>query len=105
MADESAIFAEVRPRLEAAFGRRFRGVLLYGSRARADAAPDSDLDLLVLLDGPIDVARDVGTITDALYPLQLKLDYCIHASPADFRDFEAQEFSLYRNVKREGVPV
>jgi predicted nucleotidyltransferase len=28
-------------------------VILFGSRARGDAAPDSDIDVLVLLEGPV----------------------------------------------------
>jgi predicted nucleotidyltransferase len=30
------------------------GMFLFGSRARGDADPDSDMDVLVLLDGPVD---------------------------------------------------
>src|SRR4051794_11292855 len=33
-------------------------VILYGSRARGDAMPDSDWDLLVLVDGPVDWRRE-----------------------------------------------
>jgi tRNA nucleotidyltransferase (CCA-adding enzyme) len=32
-------------------------IVLYGSRARDDARPDSDWDLLVLLDGAVDTPR------------------------------------------------
>jgi len=29
------------------------GVILFGSRARGDADPESDMDVLVILDGPV----------------------------------------------------
>ena len=96
---------EIRPRLERAFGERFRAVLLYGSRARGDHRPDSDLDLLVLLEGPISYARDIGTAVDALYPLQLQVDYPIHALPVTAERFEARDRLLYRNVAREGIAL
>ncbi len=96
---------EIRPRLEKAFGGRFRGVYLYGSRARGDHRPNSDLDLLVLLDGPISLARDIGTAVDALYPLQLQVDYPIHTLPVTAEHFESGERLLFRNVAREGVAL
>jgi len=36
-------------------------VVLFGSRARGDAAPDSDYDLLVLTDTPLTCAEEDGT--------------------------------------------
>ena len=103
-ASASAVLQQVRPRLAEAFGDRLRGVVLFGSEARGDAAPDSDIDLLVLLQGPIDVLRDIRTAVDALYPLQLEFpDRPLQALPADIEDYEAGTFAVYRHAKREGI--
>jgi len=48
-------------------------IVLYGSRARGDAAPDSDWDLLVLLDGPVDDCR-AGAVRHRVYALERVLD-------------------------------
>jgi predicted nucleotidyltransferase len=96
---------QIRPRLERAFGERLRGVILYGSRARGDHGPDSDLDLLVLLDGPIALAKDIGTTVHALYPLQLEVDYPIHATPTSLEEYTAQDGQFLRNVASEGVAL
>jgi len=101
--DRSELLRRVKSSLEAAFGSRLRGVILYGSEARGTAEPDSDIDFLVLLDGPIHLWDDAGTAIHALYPLVLELDRPIHAKPVDIRNYEAQEWPLYKEVKREGV--
>ena len=94
---------EIRARLEAAFPDRLQGVLLFGSEAQNEAREDSDLDLMVLLEGPVRLGRDLETIVRALYPLQLELDALIHAIPVSGDSFEAGDYGLYRNAKREGV--
>jgi predicted nucleotidyltransferase len=97
------ILKEIRPRLEKAFQERFRGVLLFGSEAREQAGEDSDLDLMVLLDAPIQLGRDLETIVEALYPLQLKVDRPIHALPVSSDAFEAGQYGIYRSARREGL--
>jgi len=93
---------EIRPRLEAAFHDRLQGVLLYGSEARKQAREDSDIVLMVLLKGPVELGRDLEKIVEALYPLQLRVDRPIHALPVSSEIFKAGRFSLYRIAQREG---
>ena len=44
-------------------------IILYGSRARGDAHPESDWDFLILLDGAVDDAR-TDAIRHRLYELE-----------------------------------
>lgn len=99
----SEALKEIKSRLQAAFAERFRGVLLFGSAARGEAGEDSDLDLMVLLEGPVRLGKDLERIVEALYPVQMKLDPPIHALPVPFATFEAGEYGIYRRAKREGV--
>lgn len=94
---------EIRPRLETAFQERFRGVLLFGSEARHQAGEDSDLDLMVLLEAPVRIGRDLETIVRALYPLQLEMDRPIHALPVSSEAFEVGQYGIYRSARREGL--
>ena len=87
------------------YGTRLRGVVLYGSEARGESEPDSDIDVLVLLEGPIRLWDDIQTITAALYPLQLDLDRTLSAIPADADEYEKGSRSLYRHAQREGIRV
>ena len=101
--DTPELLAAIKQRLLNAHGCRLRAVVLYGSEARGEARPDSDVDLLVLLDGPIDYGEDLRTNINALYDLVLALERPISAKPVDVAAYEAAEYPLYRNAKGEGV--
>ena len=101
--DRNELLSRLKAPLAEAFGDRLRGVILYGSEARGEAAPDSDIDVLVLLEALVKYGQDLRTCIHALYPLVLELERPIDAIPVDMAVYEAQEFPLYRNAKREGV--
>ncbi len=101
--ERQKLLTEIRERLLKAHGYRLRGVVLYGSEVRGEARPDSDVDVLVLLEGPIDYGRDLRTNIDALYDLVLAFDRPISAKPVDIAAYEKAAYPLYRNAKAEGV--
>ena len=91
--------------LESHYGSEFKGLILYGSVARDQASPSSDIDLLVLLSRSFDYFDELRQIIELLYPIQLESDRLISAKPAALDEFEHGRIQLYRNAKREGVPV
>jgi predicted nucleotidyltransferase len=98
------LLTRIKAMLEAAFGPRLRGVVLYGSEARGQAGPDSDIDVLALLTGPVDHWQDSWTCIDALYPLVLELDgRPIDAKPVEVEEYERGGVPLYGEAKREGI--
>lgn len=102
---QDELLKRVKTILQDAFGARFCGVVLYGSQARGNAAQDSDIDLLVLLAGPLDHRCDSRTCVHALYDLVLELERPIHAKPVDVKRYEAQTLPFFREVRREGIPA
>ncbi|MBA2557016.1 MAG: nucleotidyltransferase domain-containing protein [Chloroflexi bacterium] len=101
--DRQELLGEIRQRLLNVHGQRLHGVVLYGSEARGQARFDSDIDVLVLLEGPIDYARDLRANIAALYDLVLALERPISAKPVDIDAYEAAAYPLYRSAKAEGV--
>jgi predicted nucleotidyltransferase len=91
--------------LQAHYGPRFRGLVLYGSMARGQTDEASDIDLLVLLEEPFDLFEELRRIVELLYPIQLESERLISAKPASVEAYEAGSVSLYRNARREGVAV
>jgi len=101
--ERNEILGEAKSCLQDAFGKRLRGVILYGSEARGEAGPDSDVDLLVLLAGPLEFGQDLRTCIHVLYPLVLDIGRAIDVMPVDVEDYDAQEFPIYREAKAEGI--
>ncbi len=62
------VIAAFRARLEPIYGSRLRKLVLYGSRARGEAKFDSDIDIMIVLTGPIgrwkEVERTGARITE-----------------------------------------
>jgi uncharacterized protein len=91
--------------LEEHYGTQLKGLILYGSMARKRSSPESDIDLLVLLDPPFDYFLELRRIIDMLYPLQLESEQLISAKPVMTQDFDLGRLSMYRVAKREGIRV
>ena len=97
------LLEEIKACLVAAYQDRLGGVVLYGSEARGDTSSDSDIDVLVLLYGPVDYGHDLETNLNVLYPLSLQLGRRISAKPVIASEYESVDCPLYRNVHREGI--
>ena len=100
-----SIIPKCKDALAKYYGARLKGVILYGSMARGEASPASDIDLLVLLSPAFDYFAELRQIVDLLYPIQLEAEQLISAKPVLASDFELGSLSLYRNARREGVAV
>lgn len=101
--DRPTLLREIKRRLSEAFGLRLAGVVLYGSEARGEAAPGSDLDVLALLADGVRPLADPRACTRAVYPLVLESSRLIHVRPVSRASFEAGEYALYRAARAEGV--
>jgi predicted nucleotidyltransferase len=66
-----SIVKELRHRLEALYGPRLVRLVLYGSQARGDAEPGSDIDVLVVLQGPVSPGEEIARTSDIIASLSL----------------------------------
>lgn len=83
-----------------------RSVIFFGSQARGDYQPDSDIDVLVVTDKLDKKIRE--TILDEAFEISLNEDVVLTPIICDLERFESPLFRaqpLYQNITREGIAV
>jgi len=80
-------------------------VILYGSRARAGAEPESDYDLLILIDGEVTLERE-DVICRQLYPIELETGKVLSAIVYGREQWNTplyRAMPFHKNVEKDGV--
>src|ERR1700681_1336965 len=96
---------ELEKGLKALYAERFRGLLLFGSYSRGDEREGSDVNLLLLLEGPVNPAREIRVTSDLTARLSLESDSVLSGIPVSFEDFAKAESIFLRTVRREAIPA
>lgn len=99
------VVLELEKGLRELYGERYRGLLLYGSYARGTAWEGSDVDLLLLLEGPVNVSREILASEPVVWPLSLDSCLLLSVIPADYGAYQRGETMFLRNVQIEAIPV
>lgn len=85
------------------YGAKIKQVILYGSHVRSEAAEDSDVDILVVVDKSLNPFEVRKGLSDLLFDILLEEGELVSviAVPEDF--FENYNSPFMLNVKKEGV--
>lgn len=80
---------------------RVQDVILFGSKARGDSHPDSDIDILILVDD------DDWRFSHAISRLaaRISLSYDVLLGPRVIRQARWRRSLLYSTVSSEGIPL
>ena len=81
--------------------------ILYGSEARGDARPDSDIDLLLLVDADKLTYSDKDRIIAPFYDIELDTGIIISMLIMPRREWENRPFltPFQYNVNKEGITL
>ena len=92
--------------LHTRFRGRVRSVVLFGSKARGDSGPESDLDILVgLADDDVDLQWEVQRLA-ARVSLEYDLLLSVRAvGRSQWERMARYRSPLYRALQAEGVPL
>ena len=99
------ILREFRGGLERTYGSRLVRVVLFGSQARDEAEADSDIDVMLVLQGAVDPNREIQRLSSFTSGLSLKHDVVISCVYLSEENFDNEQSPLMLNVRREGVLV
>ena len=90
--------------LNAVYGDRIERVVLFGSRARGDARPDSDYDVAVFLRQMTDRWQEMHRLGDIESDILYATGASVQAMP--YRDgFWRERTPLMHEIRRDGIDL
>ncbi len=86
------------------FSNRVRQIVLYGSKARGDSTPDSDIDILIVLnEEDSQIRRQILTIASRM---SLEYDVLLNPVIVSTARFKRQRgFTFYQNAARDAIQL
>lgn len=87
------------------YGDRLERVVLYGSRARGDADPDSDYDVAVFLRDMPDRFAEMNRLADVATDILYNQGGFVHAMPYLAATYNDPRMPLMHEIRAEGVDL
>ncbi|PIU56524.1 MAG: nucleotidyltransferase domain-containing protein, partial [Chloroflexi bacterium CG07_land_8_20_14_0_80_51_10] len=66
------VIREFRAEVEKLYGESLKNIILYGSWARDEATENSDIDIVVVLEGDIAPGKEIDLMIDTITEINLK---------------------------------
>ncbi len=95
--------SELKKGLGPLYGKRLIGLYLFGSYARGEARPDSDLDLLVVLDDIPSYADEVDRTSELVARISLDSGISVSRVFASETAWQSQASPFLENVREEAI--
>ena len=98
------ISKELSETLKRELGRSIKDIILFGSRARGEAYPESDYDVLVLVD------KETKELEEKIFNISGEIGWKYNAIITPFvyekNYYESRKYNpLFMNIRKEGVHI
>lgn len=99
------IINEFKSEIKKLYGEKLKHIILYGSWARNTSTDDSDIDLLIVLNGEILSGREIDAMIDIITEINLKYDTLISVYPVSDQDYMKTNSPILMNIRKEGITL
>ncbi len=100
-----AALRELQTGLNRLYGKNSPAILVYGSYARGQAKPDSDVDILLIYSKDIHPPSEIQRVSEILADLNLRYQVLISVLPISERNYRDSQGAFWKNVRQEGIPI
>lgn len=91
--------------LQTQYKERLSDVVLFGSYARQQATVDSDVDVLIVLEGTVNSSDEINRTSEFVAQLCLEQDLVISRFFLPKSRYQSENSPLLRNIRREGISI
>lgn len=93
---------EAKKRLGRLYGSRLAHLVLFGSHARGESHPESDVDLLAVLDEPVNVYQELKRIVPLENALMERYGWFFQIIPMSITRYRQDDAPLLQHIRVEG---
>lgn len=100
-----SLLEKLKSGLKQMYGEQFKEVYLFGSYARGDSDPDSDVDVLIVLSDFEKYGAELNRTSELIGNLSLEYDTTVSVVFVREREWRMDKLPLLLNIHAEGVAV
>jgi uncharacterized protein len=98
------VVARVREAVRSLYGDRRDRLVLYGSRARGEARPESDYDFAAFVRGLRRRVSELDRLSDAIWDVEVERSVGVDALPFPAEDY-GSDYPFMQEVRAQGVSL
>ncbi|MCX5750568.1 MAG: nucleotidyltransferase domain-containing protein [Candidatus Saganbacteria bacterium] len=99
------LLKDLKKGLHKKYRQRLKELLVFGSYARGEEQPGSDLDVALVVDDFASIGREIAKTGDLVSKLSLENNVVISLHPIRLKDWTQRKTPLILNLKKEAITL